>query len=442
MLEQSNLKIHVLKILQDENWIGLCNVLEQKFNQTPNEINVLQVTPETVTVLTKSLQTVREKLVEQNDIYFKTLKQIYKSLRNAVAYNPEGQILIADSETVLSDTAQILDCLKENEVGWDCLKMLLQFLINLVIENELISKKVWALFSNDLKQLLRNNICLYHSSALVYNIFHMDLHLLEENDDIIKHILDSYKQNDSNEYVTFLLELFIKNVSLNTTYISYSAENRMLCLEMMKEIMNKDKTWVTQELLDVLSEQFKKKSDCILKTVTNYLKEIEPFEVTLLLDVLAGVSSDESYVQFLQKDKSLLINCAFLLKSVHEVGRTADNNFSVIPKLSQLDNSTEQEILEHPSYGFKATIVRLLANLCWKHRNNQDLICLNRNIVIIQWVIFAIRNVCENNIENQDIIKSMNAQGVISSETLYQMGITLHSDERQTITVLPLDVNK
>lgn len=334
----------------------------------------MEVTPDTVTVLSEALHIAREKLVEQNDLYFKTVKQIYKSLRNAVVYNPKGQILIAGSDTILNDTIKILGCLKENETGWDCLKMLLQFLSNLVIKNKLVSKKVWQLFSNDLKDLIRNNVCLYHSSALLYNIIHVNRHLLEENNDIIKYILDSYKQNNSNEYVTFLIELFLKNATLNKTYVNYNVENRMLCLEMMKEIIDDDKTWVTQELLDVLSEQFKKKSDCILKTVTNYLKEIEPFEVTLLLDILASVSSDESYAEYLQKDKSLLINCAFLLKSIHEVGRNSENNFSVIPKLSQLDNSSDQEILEHPSYGFKASIVRMLANLCWKHRNNQDLV--------------------------------------------------------------------
>lgn len=67
---------------------------------------------------------------------------------------------------------------------------------------------------------------------------------------------------------------------------------------------------------------------------------------------------------------------------------------------------------------------------------------LNRNIVIIQWVIFAIRNVCENNTQNQDIIAAMSTDGVISSETLCQMGITLHSDEQQTITMMPLNSNK
>lgn len=40
MFEQSNLKIHVLEILQDENWTKLSNVLEQEFNQTPNQVKV------------------------------------------------------------------------------------------------------------------------------------------------------------------------------------------------------------------------------------------------------------------------------------------------------------------------------------------------------------------------------------------------------------------
>lgn len=36
----------------------------------------------------------------------------------------------------------------------------------------------------------------------------------------------------------------------------------------------------------------------------------------------------------------------------------------------------------------------------------------------------------------------MNKQGVVSSATLLEMGITLHSDEQHTIQIVPLDLNK
>lgn len=341
----------------------------------------LYITQDVIIAIDESLNTACKTLTKQDANYFEVMKQIYKALRNSVVYNPDVQKLISESPLILSNTIEVLKYLKANEQqGFDGLKMLLQFLINLIVNNKFISKVVWDMFKAHLKELFKSNVCLYHTSALVYNIFHNDMVLMGDDTEIIRCIFESYKQNDSNEYLTFLLELYIKNIQLNMSYINYNAEHRMLCLEMMKDIWNKDKTWMTDELLAILSDQFKQKSDCILKTVTDYLKDIEPFEVTLLLELLANVSSDENFVRYLQKDKSLLINCAFLLKSIHSIGKESENNFSVISKLSQLEDS-DLEVLQHPIYGFKASIIRVLANLCWKHKANQDQV-RNRKITM------------------------------------------------------------
>lgn len=326
-----------------------------------------------ITVLGDALNSVKKSLTNQDEIYFKILTHIYKALRNFIAFNSDAQKLAYDSPSILNDTVTILRSLKtsSHESSVDSIKMLLQFLINLVINNELVNNKVWIMFKNDLKELFKENICLYHTSALVYNIYHIDINLLKQDSEIIKYVFKSYKQSSSNEYLTFLLELFIKDVQLNKTYVNYDAKDRMLCLEMMKDLLNNDKSWVSEELLTILSCQFKQKSDCILKTVTDYLNQIEPFEVTLLLELLSSITSDENYAKHLQKDRSLLINCIFLLKSIHSVGKESDNSFSTIPKLSQIEDS-DLEIFQHPSYGFKASVVRLLANLCWKNKQNQD----------------------------------------------------------------------
>lgn len=58
---------------------------------------------------------------------------------------------------------------------------------------------------------------------------------------------------------------------------------------------------------------------------------------------------------------------------MHEIGKSENNCFSAIPKLSTVTNS-EPELKQHPAYGFKASLVCVLGNLCWKHRKNQDLV--------------------------------------------------------------------
>lgn len=60
----------------------------------------------------------------------------------------------------------------------------------------------------------------------------------------------------------------------------------------------------------------------------------------------------------------------------------------------------------------------------------------------MQWCILAIRNLCEGNITNQNVIASLQRIGVVKSATLEEMGITLESDGENKIKIVPLDRSK
>lgn len=60
-------------------------------------------------------------------------------------------------------------------------------------------------------------------------------------------------------------------------------------------------------------------------------------------------------------------------------------------------------------------------------------------IVIMQWVILAVRNLCENNTENQKIIASLTQRGVVDSTLLKEMGLSLHNDGNNGITAISLE---
>lgn len=60
----------------------------------------------------------------------------------------------------------------------------------------------------------------------------------------------------------------------------------------------------------------------------------------------------------------------------------------------------------------------------------------------MQWAILAVRNLCESNVENQKFIASLTQQGVVSSAVLHEMGLSLHSDGSNQITIVPLDTLK
>lgn len=60
-------------------------------------------------------------------------------------------------------------------------------------------------------------------------------------------------------------------------------------------------------------------------------------------------------------------------------------------------------------------------------------------IVIIQWSILAVRNLCENNAKNQKIIASLHQEGTVSSEVLDEMGITLQDDGENKLKIVSFD---
>lgn len=58
---------------------------------------------------------------------------------------------------------------------------------------------------------------------------------------------------------------------------------------------------------------------------------------------------------------------------------------------------------------------------------------------MIQWVVLAIRNLCENNKGNQDVIAAMNREGSIDTRMLHDLGLTLHADDKSNkVRIVPL----
>jgi len=62
--------------------------------------------------------------------------------------------------------------------------------------------------------------------------------------------------------------------------------------------------------------------------------------------------------------------------------------------------------------------------------------------VILQWTILALRNLCEGNPENQEIIRNCEKTGVPDNPALQEMGLTLHEDaDGKSIRIAPLRRN-
>jgi len=104
---------------------------------------------------------------------------------------------------------------------------------------------------------------------------------------------------------------------------------------------------------------------------------------------------------------------------------------------STTDKPMDNINCETEDKGFKKDLIRILGNLAYKNKANQDEIrelggieiILNhcrfdiRNPYIKEWSILAIRNLCEENEKNQQVIQNLRNQGIANTDELESLGI-------------------
>ena len=119
------------------------------------------------------------------------------------------------------------------------------------------------------------------------------------------------------------------------------------------------------------------------------------------------------------------------LKTIQLLGKSADSShFKTLSQLKQMSESDKES--QNPVFGFKRNIIRMIANLVHKCPQMQDwireldgipLILDSCNIdaknpYIMQWSIFAIRNIVENNASNQRLLSQLSRNGVLIDDRL------------------------
>ncbi|XP_076645110.1 uncharacterized protein LOC143354725 isoform X1 [Halictus rubicundus] len=283
-----------------------------------------------------------------------------------------------------------------------------------------------------------------------------------------------------------LMDLICQADVLTNAYNDLNIEDRLYLLELIYNKLS-DSTYssreehqFTEDTILFLSEKFCKMSDLILKTADSYLDNMEPTEIIILLDILGTVTCSS----YTKNNRCLLINCTYLLKAIQEIGKTSNNYFTPMQKLSDVqqmmqdsksdesneDSSTmgteqsesntareRRDLHSHPAFGFKVGLIRIIGNMSHRNKDFQDLLremdvvpllldCCNidaRNPLIMQWTIFALRNLCEGNPGNQEIVRNCSRIGVVENSVLQEMGMALHEDKAgQKIGIVPLPRDK
>ncbi|NWZ05578.1 ATX10 protein, partial [Agelaius phoeniceus] len=148
---------------------------------------------------------------------------------------------------------------------------------------------------------------------------------------------------------------------------------RVTLLELMM-VKVSDKNSVSSEEMNVfvrhagfLADCFQEKCGAVLKLTAAAAAEDEEALVTIrLLDVLCEMTSNSSQLEHLQAFPGLLETAVDTLRLTHLAGKQAVNIFTATHAV------TGQEEISHPAVGFKSHLIRLIGNLCYKNKENQD----------------------------------------------------------------------
>ena len=192
----------------------------------------------------------------------------------------------------------------------------------------------------------------------------------------------------------------------------------------------------TLELALGTVERFKRLADGILVAVAGKSKEEpDPTELVRLLDIICELTSytegeggeEEEVAHRLRGDGSLLVDTVHLLKMMNDVAKGGGDNSSVYSPVTKVAEIVEKgaEVEASPAFGMKCALVRLVGNLCWSHRRNQDaaremeaipllLECSRidaKNPFMTQWAVFAVRNLCEGNEESKAVLAGVDPKG-------------------------------
>ncbi|XP_027308063.1 ataxin-10 isoform X1 [Anas platyrhynchos] len=267
-----------------------------------------------------------------------------------------------------------------------------------------------------------------------------------ENLTVALHVLKVYKEQLESEW-SFLIvtDRLLKCPELvKVLYAKLSNQERVTLLELImskvseKNSVTSEETNVFMRIADFLASCFRDKCETVLKLTSAGDAEDEEALVTVrLLDVLCEMTSNNGQLEHLQALPGLLETAIDTLRLTHLAGKQAVNIFTATHAM------TGQEEISHPAVGFKSHLIRLIGNLCYKSKENQDkvyeldgipLILDNcsiddNNPFVNQWAVYAIRNLTEQNERNQELIARMEEKGLADNSVLERMGLEVEKQD-------------
>lgn len=465
-----------------------------------DESSLRKVNPATfLQSMEASLQAVVTAVSKQNSEFpadvASCASECFRCLRQSCALNSEIQGHLKSSTSLLRSTRTVMEKLLASNPDSDqenLLKSATQFLGNACAANTDNQNLVWNMFLHLFKPLLLHpdtKLCDYicmvvHTCLTAMGRDDQALLTSEVTQDIVLACIQATAQRDI-EWGLYVLEDMLKNdLFLQKLFSRLGEKERLLLLEVILAEMNELPACaqspaqsrnqngdhgdadgpegsggprdsgvalaVSPGNLQFISDYVKRECDLLLEIDKSEVTgQEEALVIAKELEALSVAAQHMDLYPSIQEDADLLRCCVSLLRSITEQGKAEDSVYKREEKALARDSVDPH----HPVYGLKKDLIRLIANMCYKHRRNQDLVRTldgipllldltmidTRNPFITQWVVLAIRNLLEDNRENRDVLSGMSLQGMAGHmAALREMGV--HTELRGgKIVVKPVD---
>ncbi|XP_058164913.1 ataxin-10 [Dasypus novemcinctus] len=384
--------------------------------------------------------------VDQLASSLQLITECFRCLRNACIECSVNQNSIRNLDTI-GVAVDLILLFRELQVEQESLltafRCGLQFLGNIASRNEESQSIVWVHAFPELFLTCLNHhdkkIIAYSSMILFTSLNPERMKELEENINIAISVIEAHQKQPESEWPFLIItDHFLKSPELvKAMYAKMSNPERVTFLDLViaklvgDEPLAKDDIPVFLSHAELIASTFVDECKIVLKlTSEHHTDDEEALAIIRLLDVLCEMTANTDLLGYLQVFPGLLERVVDLLRLIHLAGKDTTNIFSspgCIKAEGDISNVAE---------GFKSHLIRLIGNLCYKNKDNQDKVneldgiplildsCSldDRNPFLTQWVVYAVRNLTEDNSQNQDLIAKMEEQGLADPSLLKKMG--------------------
>lgn len=388
------------------------------------------------------------------------VENLFRSLRNACVHNANNQRGIVTYEKMYSTLVNLVYGMllrvyqgPSNEDRLVALRCGVQFLGNLSAGNDAPKAIVWKTLMTDLNLVsmlghsdskIRRFSCMTFFNCLSEPVRKEFLSNDEKSPQVINKLLSCFK-NDEIEWSLYSMEFFIEDeIFMDKVYSKLELMDRHIVMDIIlerfaKHIANYVCRIPAETVLFLVDNLIKMVKFCLNKPSNQSVEDLDPVETMKHFEALCYASLLPEFSDIIKKNSYLLELLLLLLKTVHFLGKEGKNDFSPIENLRSLTEQDEN-IAKSPFYGLKCVLIRLIANMCHESQTNQNIVretsgielildCCNldaRNPFIIQWCILAVRNLMQNNFENQQTLARLSQSGSFSNSPLLdELGINV-----------------